>query len=353
MNKKLLAGVVVVILAIATVVTAWLIYRSRNQSLTPTPTQASTTMTVTGDFDAAEWVLGQPPSGQIAKSGTSLIITNASGGAAVAQFAGTTTGDFVLETTVAPGASNSDNMGGVSYAGISLQWFSGATDPAITMTTATAEVSRTTVPTTLTSVRLMLHRVGDTVQGFADTGSGYILVGTTTSSADGSIRLLGTGNTTLSAFVGQANIVGAPTPPPGTQAACTLSFNVLSAVATPTPAPTVTGTPPATPTPNPSTTPTPTTPLLLPTSTPTPIPSPVSCNDACTTNADCANGLTCSAGRCRNPQCTTQSNCVCAVPTVAPTQPPLQQAGSTTGTWLLAIGGAMILLVGSVLLFSI
>ncbi|HWA52238.1 MAG TPA: hypothetical protein VG895_04240 [Patescibacteria group bacterium] len=52
---------------------------------------------------------------------------------------------------------------------------------------------------------------------------------------------------------------------------------------------------------------------------PTPIPTPVpQCGSTCTTNANCANGMTCSAGVCRNPSCITSATCVCQTPTPTP-----------------------------------
>lgn len=70
----------------------------------------------------------------------------------------------------------------------------------------------------------------------------------------------------------------------------------------------------ATPTPTPSPTPT-------PTPSPTPTPAPY-CNSTCTSNAGCPNGMTCSNGACRNPQCTGESDCLCATPTPTPSPTP-------------------------------
>jgi hypothetical protein len=67
------------------------------------------------------------------------------------------------------------------------------------------------------------------------------------------------------------------------------------------------------PTPTPSRTPTPTQ-IPTPTLSPTPIPQ---CNSSCTENSQCPTSLICSGGYCRNPSCTTQTNCVCPPPPLA------------------------------------
>lgn len=56
-----------------------------------------------------------------------------------------------------------------------------------------------------------------------------------------------------------------------------------------------------------------------PTATATPAPK---CGSACTTNANCPTGLTCSAGLCRNAACTTSTTCTCTVATPTPTPTP-------------------------------
>lgn len=82
----------------------------------------------------------------------------------------------------------------------------------------------------------------------------------------------------------------------------------------PTPTPTIS--PTATPTPTPTNTPTP---------GPTATPIQVSCNNSCNQNSDCMSGLICTGGSCRNPSCSTQSNCQCPPPptqVIVVTQPP-------------------------------
>jgi hypothetical protein len=116
--------------------------------------------------------------------------------------------------------------------------------------------------------------------------------------------------------------------PQAAAAACTLAFNITLTTETPTLTPTETIT--LTPTPEDTVTPTPTptdtpTPTPTPTNTPTPQPQQLSsCNNTCTTNSDCQSGLVCISNSCRNPSCTNQTNCQCQVvynnPT--PTPPP-------------------------------
>jgi hypothetical protein len=63
--------------------------------------------------------------------------------------------------------------------------------------------------------------------------------------------------------------------------------------------------------------------------TPPPVsPPPTACNDVCTNNASCPSTMVCdtSSGRCRNPSCLTETDCVCGVQT-SPTPSPLVDAG--------------------------
>lgn len=75
----------------------------------------------------------------------------------------------------------------------------------------------------------------------------------------------------------------------------------------------------ATPSPSPSPSPTP---------SPTPTPAP-HCNSLCITSSQCATGMTCSWGRCRNIACTRQDNCVCQNPTPTPTPTPTMTGTAT------------------------
>ncbi len=145
--------------------------------------------------------------------------------------------------------------------------------------------------------------------------------------------------------------------PQAAATACTLTFALNTGAATPTPTPpppTATPTPPAptaTPTPPPPT-PTPEDEVVIVTNpTATPMPRQValaSCNNACTLNADCAGGLVCVEGSCRNPSCTTQANCSCEVaqaPQQTPRVPVSGTGPSILGASIIA-GGLLILLLG-------
>jgi len=59
----------------------------------------------------------------------------------------------------------------------------------------------------------------------------------------------------------------------------------------------------------------------IPTETPTATPTGASCNNACSVNSDCAGGLICSGGACRNSSCVNEADCVCDVATGTPTLP--------------------------------
>ncbi|MFZ3301718.1 MAG: hypothetical protein WA152_03335 [Microgenomates group bacterium] len=83
--------------------------------------------------------------------------------------------------------------------------------------------------------------------------------------------------------------------------ACQINFTILTVTPSPSPSPS----PSVSPSPSPS---------------PSPVPQ---CNTICSDTSDCPSNLTCykpngaTSGNCRNTQCTTAANCVCA--TVTPT----------------------------------
>lgn len=99
--------------------------------------------------------------------------------------------------------------------------------------------------------------------------------------------------------------------------ACSLSFTLATSTPTATPTATPTRTPTAT-----------------PTVTATPVPQ---CNSVCSTTSDCPSNLTCykpngaTSGNCRNAQCNTASNCLCATatPTATTTATPTKTATPT------------------------
>lgn len=82
-----------------------------------------------------------------------------------------------------------------------------------------------------------------------------------------------------------------------------------------------------------TTTPTPTsTATSTPTTTATPVPE---CNTVCSTTSDCPSNLTCykpngaTSGNCRNTQCTTANNCLCATATPTATATSTSTATAT------------------------
>lgn len=83
-----------------------------------------------------------------------------------------------------------------------------------------------------------------------------------------------------------------------------------------------------------SPTPTPTVaPTLTPTPTPTTAASAGSCNVGCSTNNDCANGLYCYSGVCRNPLCASDATCGCsssATPTASSSATPVPAGTQST-----------------------
>ena len=101
------------------------------------------------------------------------------------------------------------------------------------------------------------------------------------------------------------------------------------------------------------------------TATAIPTGTPNNCGGTCGSNLNCGNGLICYSGYCRNPSCTSNTDCVCSTAgptatatvkpatnsttTPAPTQPALPQSGTDWPT-VLGIGIGILTIVGSLLL---
>jgi hypothetical protein len=113
-----------------------------------------------------------------------------------------------------------------------------------------------------------------------------------------------------------------------------------------TPTTTPSSTPSHTPTGTPSVTLTPTlTPTGTPsvTLTPTPTPNLSICNSGCTVNADCAGGLVCIEGFCRNASCTEKTSCQCETTTPTPQTPIAGTGPSILGASVIGIGALLLL----------
>lgn len=125
------------------------------------------------------------------------------------------------------------------------------------------------------------------------------------------------------------------TPPP-VAAACSLSFTLN---ASPTPSPSAS--PTASPTGSPTATPT-------PTYTPG---APNACGGTCGSNFNCQSNLVCYNGFCRNPSCTSSTNCACGTSTATPAAaaPSLPQSGTSWPT-ILGTGVGILVIFGSLLL---
>jgi|GEM_PF-7100733 len=112
------------------------------------------------------------------------------------------------------------------------------------------------------------------------------------------------------------------------------------------------------------------TPTATPTATATqpPVATPNSCGGTCGSNNNCQSGLYCYQGYCRNPECPSETDCICPLVTTAPARTPtptpitlatqvptatpeesLPNAGSSTPT-ILGIGIGTILLIISLAL---
>ena len=104
--------------------------------------------------------------------------------------------------------------------------------------------------------------------------------------------------------------------------------------------------------------------------TPTPTPTPpASCQETCSSSADCSGSMVCVGNKCVNAACPSDTDCVCSTPTPTPTPsgsptptpiptvpgatptpapasvPQLPEAGITLPTWgILGAGGVSLLL---------
>jgi hypothetical protein len=78
------------------------------------------------------------------------------------------------------------------------------------------------------------------------------------------------------------------------------------------------------------------------------------CNQTCTAARDCSSGLSCVSGLCRNPQCSTTTNCSCAGAAIAAAQGDtvLPESGSVDSTTLILATGLFFLLGGALLIFN-
>jgi hypothetical protein len=110
-----------------------------------------------------------------------------------------------------------------------------------------------------------------------------------------------------------------------------------------------------TPTPTGTVTPTPTS-SVTPTPTPT---TAVGCDQSCTNDDSCNGDLICSSSRCRNKDCTGETDCSCPGPTstptttvtaqATPTPVELPQAGFAWPTFGAIFGGMAFILIASLL----
>lgn len=70
---------------------------------------------------------------------------------------------------------------------------------------------------------------------------------------------------------------------------------------------------------------------VTPTGTPAPTSPQQSCSLSCTSDANCAAGLSCINGMCLNAACPAQTNCVCPLPTKAPLPTAIPTSGMALG----------------------
>jgi len=159
--------------------------------------------------------------------------------------------------------------------------------------------------------------------------------------------------------VGPSNPTNPPNNPPSNPPGSSPT-PIATPTATPILTPTPSGTPSITTTPTPTTTST-TTPTITPTPTATATTTssgaPNTCNGTCGSNSNCSSNLICYNGYCRNPNCTSETDCTCSTSTSTPapsgtlasTQPTLPQSGTDWPT-VIGIGIGILTIIGSLLL---
>ncbi len=392
--KMLMAATVT--LALLAVVTAGLLTRKQSsKQFVPQQIAAATTTTVSDNFNGAsldtiKWTVGGNATGATTTlSGGNLVhtIPLQTANTFKTVFTQDISGDFNVEVDLISLQAGNFASAELVFSGggqirARVSRYNNGTPERIEGAFDTGTPISINLPSGTGVVNAKIIRVGNTIQTFYNTGSGFNLITSNTSaySGNGRLELLAVvfppnfpaTATKFDNFSAQVNLVGAPTPVPGSNAACQTFFNVLPLSATPTPFPTPTPTPTPvgstpTPTPTPTSSPSPTpTPSPTPAgASPTPTPTPITgCGFVCNSNTDCPSTMICYVGACRNPSCVTSANCICggatptpsATPTVGtstPTPAPLTkltQAGSVLGTWTVSVVGIIMVAFGALML---
>jgi LPXTG-motif cell wall-anchored protein len=338
-----------VLMAVGVVVSAYMLYQRR--TVVPISGKAATSVTIQDDFqggsiDAGKWVA----------TGT---VTQGNGKLNLSLDSGATSSELVYRDSLSGDFQVSVDVDSATGGRVSLVF---GTSPRLEIGRESGQVTSSYNGGTATSIQvgggtgtvgLRVVRIGDVLQTFYNGGAGWTLAQTYTgaTTANGSVGIILTRLNTASAsgaidnFSGQVNLVGIPTPVPGSTAACQVNFVILDLVATPT----VT----ATPVPGATVTPTPT---QAPSATPSPTTvnnQPNSCGGTCGSNTNCQDGMFCYNGICRNPSCPDASNCACTAATVVPTQAELAKTGSDDGLWLTVVGGMLLVVAGGLMVMAL
>lgn len=370
-------------LAIVSAVSGMLLYKNRKVAVAPTApqiSQAATTVNVSDDFaigslNTNKWEVINTVGATVSQTGGQLIVAVphlTTAGNARIKFKDHLTGDFTAEADLV-GVETNGSFGesalvfqadSESFAhNAAVRRRKDSTSDRITHNT----VDFVNLPANTGTVRVKITRIGRIMQTFYKVGADYKLLFTydpLTPPPDGYLILeTSVGGAEFPAsvakfdnFSASINISNAPTPIPGTDAACVVSFDVLALA----PTPTVPGPPGLTPTPTPT----------------SPPGDPNNCNGTCGSNSNCEGGLFCyfvapGKGYCRNPDNPTSESCQGgeSQPTPTPTVKPgggttpratptptpvaLEEAGTVTGTWMVLGIGTILLILGAVAVLAI
>lgn len=380
-TRQILIVVMTLVLSVVSAVSGFLLYKNRKVAVAPTApsqTQAATTTTISDNFDGGnidgKWAVYSGQGREVTQTNGKLIaaITPEAtiGPLAGVMFNKTVIGDWNVKVSVegfeATTGPDDSAVAEIELYGdvgnrIALRWTKSQSVNGFYLYGKQNDVLFETTKRAASGngpFLLQIRRVDNIVYASIDNSligsQNWVFAGNQTIfvklSKEGRISATSQSSVKFDNFEALVNLTNAPVPTPGTPEACTVSFTVLDV-------PTADATPTPTPTPTPSPTPTP------------PAGEPNNCGGTCGSNANCKGGLFCyevAPGKsyCRNPNNPTSETCEGGVsqPTPTPTLRPsgptptpvtLEEAGSVTGTWIVTVAGAVLLILGTLAVFAL
>jgi len=192
--KNRLVLIVSGLTVLVTIVSAVLLYTTKNKNISPIAPEssfASTTTTISDDFNGAninfnKWDLLYPPSSTnvLVQAGGNLTVIsinapNKSGLVSKNSFVGDFTGSVKMSALL-PGTGNNGVASFGYFPNHVISWTKTQTESYVEMfdrfTTPTTSLGRVSLGN-ITSINVKLVRTGGIVQGFVNLGNGYVLIG--------------------------------------------------------------------------------------------------------------------------------------------------------------------------------